>query len=74
MVDVHFHNGIDTNQLDAKEALIGAPQAALTSATGGSLTSGGSNDLKTADSTILTNLITRVGELETRLRNLGLLS
>lgn len=31
----HKHNGIDTNQLDAKEALLNCPQSAITKPTGG---------------------------------------
>jgi len=72
MVENHRHNGTDAYQISGHD-LLKAPQSSLTSASGGSLSTGGVGDLKTADATILTNLITRVGELETKLQNLGLL-
>lgn len=69
----HTHNGTDAPKLYAGEALENAPQEALTTASVGSLTSGGAGDLKTSDSTIIANAITRLGELETKLRFLGLI-
>lgn len=72
MVERHEHTGTDSPKISGRN-LLKAPQEALTTATGGSLSTGGVGDLKTADATILTNLITRVGELETKLQNLGLL-
>lgn len=68
----HAHTGVDSQRINGKN-LINAPQSALTTASIGSLTSGGSNNLKTIDADILNNLITRVGELETKLQSLGLL-
>lgn len=73
MVETHVHNGIDAPQISFSN-MEGAPQAALTAETGGSLSSGGANSLKTDDANIISNAITRLGELEDRLQNLGLLS
>jgi hypothetical protein len=73
MVEIHTHNGTDSPRLDAKRALLKAPQAALTAASGLSLSTGGAAVLSTNDAAILNAAITRIGELETKLRNLGLL-
>jgi len=73
MVETHAHNGIDAPQISFS-SMEGTPQASLTTASVGSLTSGGSNDLRTADANIINNAITRLNELEDRLQNLGLLS
>lgn len=70
--DNHEHNGGDSKKIKGSN-LYRAPQIALTTADGGTLTSGGANNLKTADSLILSNAITRLGELESKLQNLGLL-
>lgn len=72
MTEKHLHNGTDSPKLDAKRALLKAPQSALTVASG-SLSSGGMGTLSSADSAVLTNAILRISELETKLRNLGLL-
>lgn len=69
----HRHNGTDSPKLYAGEALKNAPQEALTAASVTVLTSGGANDLKTADSLVIANLRTRLNELEDRLQFLGLL-
>ncbi len=69
----HVHNGVDSPKLDAGASLIGTPQNALTTSVGGSLTSGGVGNLSNADNVILTNLITRVSDLENRLQNLRLI-
>ena len=53
--------------------LFHAPQPALTSASGGSLSSAGPANLTTGDSTILTNAITRIANIEAALIKLGLL-
>jgi hypothetical protein len=73
MVENHTHDGVSGNKLVAQDALVGAPQEALTAPSGGSLSSGGSGDLKTTDADILNNLITRVNELEDKLQALTLL-
>lgn len=34
-VPIHYHNGIDSNQLPAKDALLNCPQEAVTAPSGG---------------------------------------
>lgn len=70
--DNHVHDGKSGKRLNGKY-LIGAPQSALTPASGGTLSSGGTEDMTNTDAAILNNLITRVGELETKLQNLNLI-
>lgn len=64
----HTHNGTDSPLLSnqAIANALDAPQTALTAANNGSLTS--------SDATIISNMRTRIAELETRLQNMGLLS
>lgn len=64
----HTHNGIDSEKLSNKAvaSALGAPKAALTPSTGGSLA--------TYNSTEVSNMRTRIDELEARLQSLGLLS
>ena len=70
----HRHNGTDSHKLYLGNAAQSAPQEALTTASDpATLTTGGANDLKTADAEILQNAITRLAELETKLQRLGLL-
>lgn len=69
----HTHNNTDSPKLYAYECLENAPQDALTPASSGTLTASGITGLLPADNAILNNLITRVGELETKLRTLGLI-
>lgn len=69
----HSHNGIDTPKLYANDCLENAPQEALTTKNTNTLSTGGTEDLKSSDSLILDNLILRVDELEIKLKNLGLL-
>lgn len=71
-ITTHTHNGIDSKQLTGR-AFAGAPLTALTAKVTGSLSSGGAAVLSTADSLILTNMKTRIDELETRLQTLILL-
>jgi hypothetical protein len=73
MVDRHEHNGTDAPRIPAKN-LLGAPTSALTAADGGTLSSGGTEDMTDADAAILNNLLTRFAEMEARLQSLGLLS
>lgn len=73
MVDRHEHNGTDSSRLPAK-SILGAPADAITAGIGGSLTSGGTEDLKTDDYLILVNMQTRIDDLEARLEELGLLA
>ena len=72
-ITTHTHNGTDSQKLNLTD-LNGLPASALTAASGGSLTSGGTEDMKSADTTILNNVITRVGEIEARLQSLGLIN
>lgn len=64
----HTHNGIDSEQLSARDAIIGCPMPALTTANNGSLSSGGVGSLNNSDSTIIANMRTRINELESRLQ------
>lgn len=73
MVEDHNHEGTSGRQLDAKFALLRVPQEALTPKSTATLSTGGSNDLKTSDSQIIQNLRTRLDELEEKLQNIGLL-
>ena len=64
----HTHNGVDSPLLETASiaGALNAPQSALTSANNGSLTS--------SDATIISNMRTRINELETKLQAMGLLS
>lgn len=64
----HTHNGVDSPLLETSSitSVLNAPQAALTAADNGSLSS--------VDATIIANIRTRVNELETKLQAMGLLS
>lgn len=68
----HTHDGVNSPQLSGTD-LINCPQDALTAASGGTLSSGGITPLSTGDSTILSNAVTRIGELETKLRAVGII-
>jgi len=69
----HRHSGTDSSQLLASEALENAPQSALTTASAIAFSTGGTEDLKTDDQLILDNMRTRINELETKLRAIGLI-
>lgn len=69
----HRHTGTDSGQLQASEALENAPQAALTGADNTALSSGGLAILSTSDAAIIDNMRTRINELETKLRAIGLI-
>lgn len=73
--EYHEHTGGDGDgpQIDAKNGIKNSPQEALTPAVGGSLSSGGLTGLTSADSTILTNALARLADMETKLRKIGLL-
>lgn len=64
----HTHNGVDSPLLEnqAIVSALNAPQSALTPADMTSTTS--------SDSTVISNIRTRLNELETKLQNMGLLS
>jgi len=73
MVEQHIHSGTDSPQLKANEALVNCPQSALTTASATVLSTGGTEDLKTADSLVIDNMRTRINELETALRAVGII-
>ena len=72
MVEPHVHNGVDTPQIIGSD-LINAPQTALTTANATALSTGGGAILSTSDATVINNMRTRINELETKLRALGLI-
>lgn len=72
-VSTHTHNGTDSQNIQG-QYLVSAPLVPITTASGGSLSSGGSAVLSNGDSTILTNALTRIGDLEYKLQSLGFLS
>ena len=65
----HTHNGIDSEQIELKN-LVGFPLQALTTRNEDPLSSGGSENLRSADSAIINNMRTRINELEDRLKAL----
>lgn len=69
MVDKHFHNGSDSNKIYAGDALESAPQEALTAGTG----STAGVTYTATEQAMLNNFKTRIAELETKLKTLGLL-
>ena len=71
-INTHTHNGSDSAQLQASQAIVGAPASAIPVASGGALSTGGSAVLSTADSTILANAIARIAALESQLQSLEL--
>ena len=68
----HIHNGSDTRRISGN-SIDNTPQDALTTVFVTPLTFGGSYNLNNVDYAVLTNAITRLNELETRLRTLGLI-
>lgn len=73
MVEQHIHSGTDSPQLKASEALVNSPQTAMTTANASGLSSGGVAVLSNSDSAIIDNMRTRINELETKLRAIGLI-
>ena len=69
----HGHTGTDARKINGRVSILNSPQAALTSATTGSISSGGVGSLNTGDQIILENMRTRLNEIETKLRALGFL-
>ncbi len=61
----HTHNGTDSPFIN------NANPTAVTAATVGVLSTGGSAVLQTFDSSVIENMRTRVAEIETQLRRLG---
>lgn len=72
-ISEHSHDGLGSKSVDGKN-LFKAPQSALTTKDSTALTTGGVNNLTTADATIIDNMRTRINELETKLRALGLIN
>jgi hypothetical protein len=66
----HNHDGVNTEQIDGRN-LRNSPQESLSTQVGGTLSSGGAGTLSTGDSQILASVITRLNELEDRLKKLG---
>ena len=64
----HTHNGVDSPLLETSSiaSALNAPQSALTTADGSALSS--------SDAVVIANMRTRINEIETKLRNMGLLS
>ena len=65
----HTHNGTDSSKLYLGDAVLNAPQSALT--TGTSSTAGAT--YTATEQAMINNLKTRVAELETKLQTLGIL-
>ena len=73
-VTPHLHDDVSTPKLYAGDSLVNAPQEALTVASDpNTLSTGGANNLKTADALILQNAIDRLNELEIKLQALGII-
>jgi hypothetical protein len=68
----HEHTGTDSKKLTGR-SFFNSPQSSLTTKDTGVFTTGGANNLKTADATILDNMRTRINELELRLQALQFL-
>jgi len=71
-IQPHVHNGSDCPKIPGS-SLMNSPQERLTEAESGTPSSVGTVDLKSTDTVIINNLITRVEELEKALQNLNLL-
>lgn len=72
-ISEHLHDGLGSKTIEGRN-LSKAPQSALTTKDSSSLTTGGANNLKTADATIIDNMRTRINDLETKLQALGLIN
>lgn len=73
MVEQHIHSGTDSPQLKASEALVNCPQPPLTTADASAISTGGLGDLNNSDAVIIGNMRTRINELETALRAVGII-
>lgn len=69
----HTHDGINSEKVFIKDLVLTTPPIALTAADNGAISTGGSNDLKTTDNAVITNMRLRISEIEARLRELGLI-
>lgn len=72
MISEHLHDDLGSQRIRISD-LQGVNGTALTAANSGALTSGGANNLKTADSTIIDNMRIRINEIEVALQSIGLL-
>jgi len=72
IITPHTHNDVDSPKLYLGDAVIEAPRAAITTASASGLSTGGLEAMTTADTAILNNAITRIGELEDLLQLYGL--
>lgn len=70
--DAHEHTGIDAQKIRGRN-ILNAPQPKPTTASVLTLSSGGTAVLTNDDNTIILNLKTRINDIETVLRNLGLI-
>ena len=68
----HRHNDVDSPKLYLGDSVLNAPQEAITTASAGDLSTGGLEAMTTADTAILNNALTRIGELEDLLQLYGL--
>lgn len=64
----HTHNGTDSEKLKARDAIVGLPMEALTTANATALSSGGAAVLSSSDASVIDNMRTRINELEARLQ------
>ena len=69
----HKHTGLDARRLSGRN-LENAPQPTMTTANSGGLSSGAVEGLTNDDNTIISNMRTRINEIETKLIALGLFS
>lgn len=70
--DNHIHDGRGSKRIKGRN-LEKAPQPALTAQSGSISTGSGGTYIASSSATALNNLITRVGEIESVLENLGLI-
>lgn len=68
----HTHNGLDSKNISIKNLLVN--KVALTNKNTTALSSSGTEALITTDSQVIDNIRTRLNELETQLKSLGLLN
>lgn len=68
----HTHNGLDSPKIPGS-GLENTPQATPTTENTTVLSTGGAAVLSTSDSGVIDNMRTRIGEIETILRNLGVI-
>lgn len=74
----NFSNDANIPDIPLKQKVLGkdiihAPQPALTPANGGTLSGGGSTDLRPGDNNVIANAVTRINQIEAALIKLGLI-